>query len=130
MKFEKLSEAEMTVMNALWQCTRPVRASELMQSLNTDWAISTVKTLLDRLVKKRVVKMEYVKRFRYFSPLCTQEEFFREHVGGLKNSIQGFSPVSQIASFIDSGDMTEQDLDELEALLAEARARVREKGKL
>lgn len=130
MKFEKLSDSEMNVMNALWQCTRPMRASELMEILKSDWAISTVKTLLDRLVKKRVVKMEYVKRFRYYSPLCTKEEFFREHVDGLKNSIQGFSPISQIASFIDSGDMTEQDLDELEALLRDARARVKEKGKL
>ena len=128
MKFEKLSDAEMTVMNALWLCTKPVRPSELIQSFPNDWAISTVKTLLDRLVKKRVVKVEYVKRFRYFSPLCTKEEFFRENVGGLKQSIQGFSPVSQIAAFIDSADVTEEDLDELEALLCEARARVRGQG--
>ena len=74
--------------------------------------------------------MEYVKRFRYYSPSCTREEFFRENVGGLKNSIQGLSPISQIASFIDSGDMTEKDLDELEALLRDARNRVKNTGKL
>ncbi|MBR2986550.1 MAG: BlaI/MecI/CopY family transcriptional regulator [Clostridia bacterium] len=127
MKFEKLSDSEMTVLNALWQYDHPVRPSELMNTIENGWAISTVKTLLDRLVKKRVVKMEYVKRFRYFSPLCSKEEFFRENVGGIKNSIRGFSPISQIASFIDSDDVTEEDLDELEALLREARERVSKK---
>ena len=130
MKFEKLSDSEMRIMNALWECEEPIRPSELLPKLKNEWAISTLKTLLERLVKKRVVRVEYVKRFRYYYPLVTREEFFRENVGGLKKSIQGLTPISQIASFIDSGDMTEDDLDELEALLRDARARVKKNGKL
>ena len=130
MKFDKLSDSEMLIMNALWECGDPIRPSELLPKLKNEWAISTLKTLLDRLVKKRVVKMDYVKRFRYYSPLVSREEFFRENVGGLKKSIQGLSPISQIASFIDSGDMTEEDLDELEAMLRDARARVKKSGTL
>ena len=69
MKFDKLSDSEMLIMNALWECGDPIRPYELLPKLKNEWAISTLKTLLDRLVKKRVVKMDYVKRFRYYSPL-------------------------------------------------------------
>ncbi len=128
MKFEKLSDAEMTVMNLLWEMETPTRASWVLKHLDTGWALSTVKTLLDRLVKKQVVSMSYQKRFRYYAPTCSKEEFFLRSVGDLSGRLSGFSPFSQIASFIDGDHMSEEELDEIESLLQKARERARLKG--
>ena len=52
----KLSEAEWQVMKALWRC-QPATVRDLMAQLppGTDWAYTTVKTMLTRLEAKRAV---------------------------------------------------------------------------
>ena len=49
----KLSKAEWQIMNALWQ-DNPATARELMERMpsRVNWAYTTVKTMLSRLVEK------------------------------------------------------------------------------
>jgi len=129
MKFKKLSEAEFDVLNVLWAFEKAARPVEIMPEIQKvhAWSISTVNTLLDRLVKKGVIKLEYVGRYRYYEPLMTQNEFFTKNMGALAGRLKEVSPIGQIASFIDAADVTEEDLDEIERLLQEARARLKDK---
>ncbi|MBQ8309414.1 MAG: BlaI/MecI/CopY family transcriptional regulator [Clostridia bacterium] len=129
MKFKKLSEAEFDVLNVLWSFERPARPIEIVPEINKihAWSISTVNTLLDRLTNKGVVKLEYIGRYRYYEPLMTQNEYFRRNMDTLAGRLKDISPVGQIASFIDSADVTEDDLNEIERLLQEARARLNNK---
>lgn len=130
MKFKKLSEAELDVLNVLWSFERPARPVEMMPEVNKlhPWSLSTVNTLLDRLATKGVVVLEYVGRYRYYRPLMTQTEFFSSNMGALAGRLKDVSPVGQIASFIDAADVTEADLDEIERILQEARARLKSKN--
>lgn len=129
MKFKKLSEAEFDILNVLWSFERAARPIEMMPEIQKlhEWSISTVNTLLDRLVSKGVIKLEYVGRYRYYEPLMTQTEYFSKNMGALAGRLKVVSPVGQIASFIDAVEVTEEDLDEIERLLQEARARLKDK---
>ena len=129
MKFKKLSEAEFDILNVLWSFERAARPIEMMPEIQKlhEWSISTVNTLLDRLVSKGVIKLEYVGRYRYYEPLMTQTEYFSKNMGALAGRLKVVSPVGQIASFIDAVEVTEEDLDKIERLLQEARARLKDK---
>jgi BlaI family transcriptional regulator, penicillinase repressor len=52
----KLTEAEWQIMNALWQ-KHPATAREIMERLpeGVNWAYTTIKTMLTRLVEKKAV---------------------------------------------------------------------------
>jgi len=52
----KLTEAEWLIMNALWSC-HPATAREIGKILpeDVDWAYTTIKTMLSRLVEKNAV---------------------------------------------------------------------------
>ncbi|MHC4205394.1 MAG: BlaI/MecI/CopY family transcriptional regulator [Planctomycetota bacterium] len=52
----KLTEPEWIIMNALWD-KHPARARDIVERLpsSVNWAYTTVKTMLDRLVEKKAV---------------------------------------------------------------------------
>src|SRR5262249_7162055 len=54
-----ISDAEWQVMNIVWEA-QPLAAQEVVARLqaSTDWAPPTIKTMLHRLVKKRVLSYE------------------------------------------------------------------------
>ena len=49
--FTRLPDAELDVMQALWQAGRPTRPSQLLEALRDkrDWSLSTLQVLLTRL---------------------------------------------------------------------------------
>ena len=70
-----ISEAEWKVMKRLWR-KAPQPAYDLAQelALAEKWQPRTVKTLLNRLVKKRVLDFEKYKNLYLYSPRVTEEE--------------------------------------------------------
>ena len=53
----KLTEPEWVIMNALWD-EHPAKARDIVERLpsTVNWAYTTVKTMLDRLVEKNIVR--------------------------------------------------------------------------
>ena len=70
-----ISEAEWKVMKRLWRKS-PQPAYDLAHELARaeKWQPRTVKTLLNRLVKKRVLDFEKYKNLYLYSPRVTEEE--------------------------------------------------------
>ena len=71
----KLTKAEWEIMNALWQ-KNPATARELMQSLPSriNWAYTTVKTMLSRLVDKNAVTEQKRGNTSLYKPLVSQRK--------------------------------------------------------
>ena len=71
----KLSETEWQIMNLLWQ-KNPATARELMERLpsRVNWAYTTVKTMLSRLVDKRVLKEYKQHNTSFYKPLISQRK--------------------------------------------------------
>jgi BlaI family transcriptional regulator, penicillinase repressor len=69
----KLTDAEWTLMNALWQ-KQPATAREIADSLpqTVDWAYTTIKTMLDRLVEKGVLSESKRGVTSVYCPLITK----------------------------------------------------------
>ena len=130
MKLSRLSPAELDTMLTLWDCGEPIRPAALLEKVNRThaWNISTLQTILARLEEKGMVVFTAEKRFRYFSPKISKEEYAAEETGSLLDRLTGYSPVRLMAGLIDAGHITESELDEIDALLRAARENLSRKN--
>jgi BlaI family penicillinase repressor len=71
----KLTEAEWQIMNALWQ-KHPATAREIMDRLpaGVNWAYTTIKTMLTRLVEKNAVSEIKQGNTSVYDPLVSQQK--------------------------------------------------------
>jgi len=78
----KLSDAEWQIMNALWK-KHPATTRELMEQIpaENDWAYTTVKTMLTRLISKNAVSEHKRGNTSVYEPLISEQ---KARVGALK----------------------------------------------
>ncbi|MBN2180626.1 MAG: BlaI/MecI/CopY family transcriptional regulator [Sedimentisphaerales bacterium] len=71
----KLTKAEWQIMNELWQ-KNPATARELMERFPSriSWAYTTIKTMLNRLVDKKVVSEQKNGNTSFYKPLISQRK--------------------------------------------------------
>jgi BlaI family transcriptional regulator, penicillinase repressor len=69
----RLTEAEWTIMNALWQ-NHPATARDIADRLasSSSWAYTTIKTMLDRLVEKGALAEAKRGATSLYTPLITK----------------------------------------------------------
>ncbi|WP_200844816.1 MULTISPECIES: BlaI/MecI/CopY family transcriptional regulator [unclassified Novosphingobium] len=120
---ERISEAEHTVMEALWQRS-PLTAQEVCEEVcgPRGWSLATVKTLLSRLVVKQAVGTEPDgKRFLY-TPRIARSDYVGTESRRLVDRLFGGRAAPLFAHLAQSEALTEDDITEIEALLRELKS--------
>lgn len=85
-------------------------------------ALTTVLTVLDRLVKKALLAKERGESVFIYRPLCTRDEFAKRLSGAFFKDVLEISASSVAASFVDSlADTSPEELDMLARLVDEKR---------
>ncbi len=114
----KISDAEWLVMKAVWKqpgCS----AQQLIESLaaTTDWGPATIKTLLNRLLKKKALHFEPVgKAYLYYPSVAEADLKAAEADSFLARIFDGnFSPM--LSHFVESKQLSESELEELRKIL-------------
>ena len=71
----KLTEPEWIIMNALWD-KHPAKARDVVERLpsSVNWAYTTVKTMLDRLVEKRAVNKSKSGNVGLYEPVVSRRQ--------------------------------------------------------
>lgn len=82
----KLTDAEWHIMNALWK-DHPATAREIAERLpaGVNWAYTTVKTLLARLLQKNAVSERKRGNASVYEPILTQDKARRGALRSLVN---------------------------------------------
>jgi len=117
-KIPTISESEWEIMTVLWE-KKPLTANEVISSLQerTDWKPKTIRTLLDRLVKKNVVGVNKEKRIYTFFPLYSQDECQHAEAESFVKRIYGGALKSMLVQFIQEDSLSEEDIKELRSIL-------------
>ncbi|MDM5196592.1 penicillinase repressor BlaI [Fictibacillus enclensis] len=117
-KVPSISEAEWQVMNVLWE-KPPHTANEVYFALEgrTDWKLKTVRSLLDRLVQKKVVGVNKNQKVYTFYPLYSQDEYQRAETQSFIKRIYGGTLKSMLVQFIQEESLSEEDIKELRSIL-------------
>jgi BlaI family penicillinase repressor len=114
----ELTESEWSVIKAVWEtepCTAPVIQEKLFKP--TGWHYSTVRTLMDRMVVKRVLKSKKTGKLTIYQSAVTRAQAQHgELFYALKHAFNGaLTPMVQC--LLDSKDLNAEELTELETMI-------------
>lgn len=117
-KVPKISDAEWHVMQVLWD-RAPLTANEVVDTLktSTDWSPRTIKTLLNRLVKKGALGFEQEGRQYRYHPIVTEEACTRAERQSFLKRVYGGSLTPMLMHFIEDVELSETEIDELRTIL-------------
>ncbi|HCH29800.1 MAG TPA: hypothetical protein DEW18_03860 [Ruminococcaceae bacterium] len=127
---KKLSDAELDVMLAIWQSQPPVQRSDLeaLQQQHS-WADTTLLTLLSKLVEKDYLSVERQGRHNLYRPLVSETDYRRWANRSFLGKMYQSSLSRMVASLVESRDLTDSDLEELEEFIAgQRKAREKERS--
>lgn len=115
---EKITDAELEVLNILWQAEEPLPLAPIRTQLGEErgWDASTVKTLLRRLCEKGAAAAEKREVF-YYRPLLSREEYRRWSTRSLVDRVYRGSARDLVACLARGNALSREDLEELRAIL-------------
>lgn len=114
----ELTEAEWTIIKAIWD-SEPCTAPDIQQKLEkkTTWTYSTVRTLMDRMVTKGLLKADKKSNITLYTSAVTRAEAQRgELLYALKHAFNGaLTPMVQC--LLETEKLSAEELAALEALI-------------
>jgi len=124
-KLPEISEAEHQVMKIIWN-DNPITAMEIIRNLTriTDWKPNTIKTFINRLLKKGAVGYEKSgKEYNYY-PLIEEADFVKSESRLFLNRIFGGSLKPMLVTMVENEDLTLEDIEDLKGRILEKRQEV------
>ena len=123
-----LTEAEWAIIKAVWEhepCAAPAIQEALHESRG--WTYSTVRTLTDRMVAKRLLAAEKIRNLTLYRSAITRAEAQKgELLYALKNAFNGaLTPMVQC--LLQTGEISAGELAELELLIKEKKKKIPKK---
>ncbi len=113
----RVSESEQIVMEVLWQ-ESPLSSQDVVERLKAqDWNEKTVKTFLNRMVKKGVVTYQTQGRRYLYSPAIKRKDFIQQESNGFLNKLFNGDMKELLATFVNNKQLSRQELDYLRNLL-------------
>lgn len=115
-----ISDAEAQVMEVLWT-EQPLSADEVAERLagKVDWQLSTVKTLLGRLMTKQAVAADKDGRRFLYRTVLAREDWVAQQSRSLLDRLFGGRLAPLVAQFSAAQRLTAEDRAALEKLLKE-----------
>jgi predicted transcriptional regulator len=115
-----ISDAESQVMEVLWE-RHPLSADEVVATLaeRTDWQEPTVKTLLNRLLKKRAIAAQRDGRRYLYRPLLKREDYVHVASKNLLDRLFDGRVAPLVAHFSERRKLSKKDIAELKRLIEE-----------
>lgn len=115
-----ISEAESVVMEVLWRRS-PIVTEEVVAILigQQEWQEATIKTLLNRLLKKGAIRAEKEGRRYVYSPVLLRDDWLSNESKGLLDRLFGGRVAPLVAHFGRHGKLSKKDIADLKRMIAE-----------
>jgi predicted transcriptional regulator len=116
----RVSAAESVVMGALWG-RAPLSAEEIAAEVAAPqgWTEATVKTLINRLLKKGAIAARKDGRRYLYSPKLKRETYVAAESQGLLDRLFEGRLAPLVSHFSQGGKLSPEDIAELKRLIAE-----------
>lgn len=120
---KKLPDSELEIMIIIWEYDRPVTRFEIESKLDEDRKLSptTILSFLSRLQEKGFLEVSKDGKNNVYSAIIDRESYTQAESKNVlkklyKNSVKNF-----LTALYDGNNLTEKDLQELEAYIEERR---------
>ncbi len=120
-----IRNSEMEIMEALWSSQEPMSSAALIDAIpQRKWKERSIFAILDGLLKKGLIyEAGFVRRgktiARTFAPTVTHSDFLARQMAQSPNRP---ALPALMSAFLNVEDVTQETLDELEALIAKRKA--------
>ena len=119
----RISGAESHIMEALWT-KGPLTAEELVAEVGPaqSWGEATVKTLINRLLKKKALASQREGGRARYRPIVTREEYDTGESQGLLDRLFGGEVAPLVAHYARHRALSPEELKRLKRLISELEA--------
>lgn len=113
-----ISGAEWEVMKAVWK-RESSTAQQIIDDLaaSSAWSPTTIKTLLNRLLRKGALRFEKNGKSYLYSPAWTEDECRGQEAESFLDRVFDGSLSPMLAHFVRSRKLSKKELEELEHIL-------------
>lgn len=115
-----VSPAELKVLSVLWE-NSPLSSSQIVDLLESSesWQSRTVKSLINRLLKKKAIGYKQNGNRYLYYPLLKKSEYLEKTSRGFIRRLFGGKISPLVAHFAKHEKISKEDLQELKAILQE-----------
>jgi BlaI family penicillinase repressor len=114
----ELTEGEWSIIQVVWD-NQPCAAPTVQEALRDDkaWTYSTVKTMMDRMVNKGLLKTERIRNLILYRAAVTRKEAQKSEImRAVKRAFDGaLTPMMQF--MLDNNELSRNQLIELENMI-------------
>ena len=121
----QISDAEWTVMKALWETGNALTAGDVVARVaaEQEWKPRTIKTLLNRLIKKGAVAVEMDGRRYLYRAKVTRDACIRRETRSFLSRVFDGAAAPAIVHFLEHARLTPREIQQLrETLEREGRS--------
>lgn len=123
-----ITDAELTILKALWD-GGPGTVRELLERLGTDWAYTTVQTLLTRLADKGHVRADRKDLAHVFVATGSRDELAMLQVREVAGTLLDGAVAPLVLRLVEQGRFSSEEIARFRELLAAAEKKARRGGK-
>lgn len=114
----KMSESEMEIMKIVWGHENPLTNKEIMSYIpSNQWKVTTVLTLISRLIDKGFLKVGKEGRSSLYSYVVSEEEYKTMCSKKFLNEFYEGSFKNFFAALYSADEISQSDFDELREIL-------------
>ncbi len=123
-KLPSISEAEHQVMKVIWN-DNPITSMKIIQALTqiTDWKPKTIKTLINRLLKKGAIGYEASGNKYNYYPLIEEEVFVKAESHSFLRRVFGGAMKPMLSTMVENEDLSPEDIDDLKHILEKKKGK-------
>jgi BlaI family transcriptional regulator, penicillinase repressor len=116
----RITSAESQIMEALWRAA-PLSTDEILAEVGPaqDWAEGTVRTLINRLLKKKAIRGERHEGRYVYRPVVERAQYVLSESRGLLDRLFEGEVTPLVAHFAQHRALTPADVKKLKQLIAE-----------
>jgi BlaI family penicillinase repressor len=125
---KKLTPAEWEIMQAIWDLGESASVRDVLEHLypNGEKAYTTVQTLMNNLVSKKLLNREKIGLVGFYSPVPSRDEATRNEMSRLVSGVFGGSIPALASSLMSLEDLDLEDLAEIKRLLRQRERQLKD----
>ena len=123
-KLSSLTDVEWVIMDVVWE-HEPCAAGAVQDALEEshDWAYSTVKTTMDRMVVKGLLGTQSIRNLTLFTSLISRDDAKRSELQRFLSRAFNGALTPMIQFLVDEKELSAEELKQLRKMINRARRR-------
>ncbi|UKL01113.1 BlaI/MecI/CopY family transcriptional regulator [Brevibacillus brevis] len=118
----RISDSEWEIMKVIWK-QNPITAEQIAVQLpnDIDWSDQTVRTFLNRLLKKKAIRFERSGRSYLYYPLVSEKDCVKAESRSFLNRVFGGAAKLMVTNFLEEVDWSKKEIEQLQKILEEKK---------